>query len=195
VSLRAALLAARAAAEDRLREDRARLAAIEARLAGLEPRGPSAGHHVFLSSQPAQLVGAVRDQLVSFAEADGLLAEAAGAIASPVLGVIWHDCGRATGRIDCEGLVALPEGAGPAARSGSRRVRVRRLPRVTTACVVHCGSDAGIGAAYAAARRWIDRRGYGLAGPVREWYLQGAADGPDAVTEIHVPVTPRRPPT
>ena len=197
VSLRAALLAARASIEDRLRGDRERLAAINVRLCALERLDRPEASQVFLSSQPSQLVGAVRDRIDSYVGVDELLAEARlalreaqGGSVEMLAGVIWHDCGKQTGTIDCEGLVALPgDRAVPPSRS--RRVRLRRLPRATTACIVHCGTDATIATAYGAAWAWIEARRYALAGPIREWYLEGTSDGPESVTEIHFPILRR----
>lgn len=198
VSLRAALLAARASVQGRLREDRERLVAIEDRLAALERLERPERSEVFLSSQPSRLVGAVRDRLISYAGADELLAEARSALREPrgeatglIAGVIWHDCGKQTGMIDCEGLVAVSAIDRALSTPRSRRVRLRRLPGATTACVVHCGTDETISAAYGAAWRWITEQGYALAGPIREWYLQGASDSPESVTEIHFPILRR----
>lgn len=194
VSLQAALLAARATVEERLLQERERLALIDARLGALERLAGPTISPVFLSAQPARLVGTVRDRVVSYSGADELLAEAWGALresrvsSGALAGVIWHDCGKSTGAIDCEGLVTLDSCDRSTTGPRSRRVRLRRLPAATTACIVHRGSDETISAAYAAAWHWIVERGYRPAGPVREWYLQGASDSSDAVTEIHFPV-------
>jgi DNA-binding transcriptional MerR regulator len=197
VQWRSALLAARAILEERLARDRDRLAAIDARLASLGQAEAAADYRVFLSSRPPCMVGAVRDRLVSYDQADDLLGEVRqafgempAAAGAPLAGVIWHDCGKASGTIDCEGLIALRSDFPP--RPRARRVRVRRLPPTTTACVIHRGNDAGISTAYACGWSWITEHGYALAGPVLEWYLHGASDRDDALTEIHFPIAPRR---
>jgi len=168
--------------------DEARLVSIEARLARLTFAEPDPAHRPFLTRQPDQLVAAVRRDLQSFGQIEHLIGEVG--VAAPdatTHGVIWHDCGKLTGRIDCEGLLLLDDSL-PVPRTRSRVVRVRRLPAATTVCIVHHGSEAGISGAYAAAGRWAAEQGYRPAGPIREWYLEGTADAPDAVTEIHLPI-------
>jgi effector-binding domain-containing protein len=60
------------------------------------------------------------------------------------------------------------------------------------ASVVHHGPFTTIGEAYTAIIKWIEANGYRCVGPVREVYLQPAANGsqsdPDTVTEIQFPV-------
>jgi effector-binding domain-containing protein len=87
---------------------------------------------------------------------------------------------------------ALPV-AGPLAESD--RVKVKQLPEVEVAFVVHHGSYAGLSHAKQAVFSWLQANGYRRAGAIREVYLhhdpdhQADEDSPRHVTEVQFPVT------
>jgi len=93
---------------------------------------------------------------------------------------VWHDCGRATGRVDCEAVVPLPA----TARSGEED-RVGVLPARLVARVRPVGP---VSEAYPAGWRRLVSLGLPLVSPVREWVRY--VEGESRVTEIHFPVAP-----
>ena len=80
------------------------------------------------------------------------------------------------------------------ALTSGERVKVSTLPGFdTVACVVHTGPFTTIGQAYDALAKWIDERGYRIAGPGRELSLRVAEppsnqNDPLTVNEIQFPV-------
>jgi DNA-binding transcriptional MerR regulator len=195
-----ALLAAKREIEARLMEDHRRLNWIELKLAELARDASSAPDDValldlavVLKRQPAMRVIARREQLGSYDDADVLLDSLSRASTdalggAPARGTVWHDCGAQSGVIDCEAVVTVAPAAPRFRRTSSERARVVELPSATLACVLHRGSDASLGATYAAAHRWIAARGYAVVGPNREWYL-GSAHDEAPVIEIQFPVS------
>ena len=85
-------------------------------------------------------------------------------------------------------LVHLPV-TGPVAAVG--RVHAATLPAVELAVAVHAGDHGDIEVAYAELGAWVAGHALAVAGPVRETYLVGPRDTPDAAqwrTEIGWPV-------
>ncbi|HEX6535803.1 MAG TPA: MerR family transcriptional regulator [Gemmatimonadaceae bacterium] len=202
-SLEGALVAARRDIEARLADERARLAWVDARLAELRDGAraeaeSTAGYAVRIKRAAPVRVATLRDVVPSFEGADALLDELAhaasprrggrvGRLGGHPRGAVWHDCGKRTGVIDCETVIALGDHAPSlSSRGAHRRVRLHELPAATVACVVHCGPDDRAEEAYVAARRWMTAHGYRETGPNREWYLGESGEGP--VTEIQFPV-------
>lgn len=66
-------------------------------------------------------------------------------------------------------------------------IEVVELPVVEVASIVHRGGMEGIVAVYRDLFRWIENRGYRLAGYSRELYHGMTADGP-TVTELQLPI-------
>jgi DNA-binding transcriptional MerR regulator len=81
-------------------------------------------------------------------------------------GVLWHRCAD-SGSLEGEAFVALKHKV----PSGSA-YDVRRLPAATLACAYSGLDDHSAEQAYGAIRRWMNARGYQLAGPKREIYLE-----------------------
>ncbi len=80
-------------------------------------------------------------------------------------GVLWHRCAD-SGSLEAEPFIAL------------RRIitarfpfEQRRLPEATLACAYSSLDDESAEQSYTALRRWMNVRGYRLAGPKRELYL------------------------
>ncbi|WP_111768636.1 MerR family transcriptional regulator [Nakamurella deserti] len=76
------------------------------------------------------------------------------------------------------------------------RTRARTLPAAELAVTVHHGDHADIDVTYGRLARWALDHGLDPSGPVRETYLVGPRDTPDAQrwrTEIGWPVTPTAP--
>jgi effector-binding domain-containing protein len=90
-------------------------------------------------------------------------------------GVLWHRCAD-SGSPEGEPFVAL-----------KRRVPARsmydlkQLPSATLACAYSAPDDQSAEQAYRAIRRWMEIRGYRLAGPKRELYH-------DPLLEIQFPL-------
>ena len=89
-------------------------------------------------------------------------------------GVLWHRCAD-SGSLEGEPFVELKNGVG-------RRPSfdVKTLPSANLACA-YSGADDDAEPAYDAIKRWMSVRGYRLAGPKREIYL-------DDMLEIQFPL-------
>ena len=98
--------------------------------------------------------------------------------------VIYHAFGPAG--MDAEVCVPVEK---PVSATGG--VQARILPAVTVARTLHVGPYEALGTAYDAVTDWIRGRGFELAGPMRERYLNGPGDHvtpADYQTEVEVPV-------
>jgi DNA-binding transcriptional MerR regulator len=136
-----------------------------------------ASPQVVVKRVPKLAVWSQRREIDSYEQADVLLRDLGRALPAPaplVSGTIWHDCGRRSGRIDCEVFWLSPRGARPAAPGV--------LGPATVVSILHEGGEATIGAAYETAHGWIHDSRFQIAGPNREIYL-GAS-----LTEIQFPI-------
>lgn len=100
--------------------------------------------------------------------------------------VIYHEFGAQ----DIDAEVSLPIGE-PVDPDGTIESRV--LPAMTVARTLHVGPYETLGDAYSALRNWITSRGFEIAGPVQERYLNGPGDtvaSREYQTEIEMPVIP-----
>ncbi len=193
--------------EQRLEEEGARLARVEARLRQIEQEGKMPAYEVVLKRVEPQTVVAIRDTVPTYGDQGPLWGELAGylarhgaRVAGPSL-TIYYDTEYRERDVDVE--TATPVAA-PLPEDG--RVRVRELPGAETmACVVHQGSYDTIGQAYTALMAWIEASGYRIVGPNREVYLRCpdndygdaeaigysdhvAGDPAEYVTEVQFPV-------
>ena len=69
-------------------------------------------------------------------------------------------------------------------------VHFEKLPAIDAVCVYHKGSYDQLGQAYAFAFNWVEQNGYAIVGPVRECYIDGIWNKPDAqdwLTELQIP--------
>ena len=149
---------------------------IERQLAWIDAERRSSAAPV-VKRVPRQAVWSRRQTIDGYGQADALLRDlgsdvpAASRLAS---GAIWHDCGRGSGRIDCE-VFWLAAGGGRASAPGE-------LGAATVASILHEGDESTIGASYEVVKRWVRDHRYRIAGPNRELYL-GVS-----LTEIQFPI-------
>jgi len=190
---RAALQSKRAELAYRIAHEQSRLAQLETLLQQIDRDGRAPDYEVRLVHVPPQLVASARGSMTCYEDAADLFAELTRHLkksrATGQSAAIWHTCADRAERIDCEAVVFLDEPA-----PESKRVKVYRLPAITSACVIHQGSDETITQAYLAARSWIEARGYAVGGPLRELYWQGgiAQDDGFGVTEVQYPILKAR---
>jgi effector-binding domain-containing protein len=178
--------------QERLDEERARLARVEQRLKQMEQEETMPTQEVAVKSIPAQAVASVRDTIALgdlgqlFGELFGYLGQRGIAPTGAPVG-IYHSHEFSESAMDVE--VAAPVAAEP---PSAGRVSGRTLPAVNEmACVVHQGGYDTIGGTYGQVMAWIEANGYQVAGPTREVYIQGPESGDDAstyITEVQVPV-------
>lgn len=124
---------------------------------------------VIVKRRPAIPIASLRVELNNYAEAPRFERELASALPSECMGtlrgVLWHRCAD-SGSLEAEPFVAL-----------KKRVLTRvpcdlkQLPEATLACAYSGLDDESAEQAYAAIRRWMNVRGYRLAGPKRELNL------------------------
>jgi effector-binding domain-containing protein len=178
--------------EQRMGEEQALLARVEARLKQIEGEDTMANYDVVLKSVEPLTVASVREVLPTYGDVDRLFNELGAFVRQPgvkAIGpwfAIWHDEEYRERDVDGEAFVGLASSA-----PGSEKVRVYELPGVPhMASTIHKGGYHSLGDAYQAALRWIEASGCRISGPSRELYLQGPhGAGPDEyVTEIQFPV-------
>ena len=142
---------------------------------------------------PEQAVVSIREQRPqddlpaflrgAFAELFGYLRELRVAPAGPPM-VLYFGFGP--DGVDAEVCVPIATTVAPRGRVGSRS-----LPAMTVARTLHVGRYEELRAAYAAVSTWAQSRGFEVAGPFQERYLNGPGDGvtpSEYRTEIEVPV-------
>jgi DNA-binding transcriptional MerR regulator len=177
--------------QQRIHEEQARLAQVEARLQQIEQEGTVSSYDVVLKQVEPRLVAAIREPVAAFAEV-GRLTEEIYAYLQPfdvagIDGALWYAAEDPRQGIDAEGVVFIESAVPP-----TRRINVYPLPGVDlVACVIHHGAYATFSQAYTALGSWIEANGYTISGPIRELYLRGGPDQHDEsyVTEIQFPVT------
>jgi DNA-binding transcriptional MerR regulator len=124
---------------------------------------------VVVKRRPPALVASIRSRLNSYAEIAGLEKELAAALPAHAVGdlqgVLWHCCAD-SGGLEGEAFVGLKERV--AARS---LYDLKQLPAATLACAYSDWDDERSEETYRAIGKWMNVRGYRLAGPKREIYL------------------------
>jgi len=125
---------------------------------------------VIVKRRPAVRIASIRVKLRNYAEvarfenelSDALPPECVGTLR----GVLWHRCAD-SGSPEAEPFLELKK------RAPLRNLyEMKELPQATLACVYSGIGDESAEQAYVAVRRWMQIRGYRLAGPKREIYLQ-----------------------
>src|SRR6267142_974387 len=118
---------------------------------------------VAVKRRPPLLVASVRSNVRSYEEIEqfkeALLGELPPESIGGPHGVLWHRCAD-SGSLEGEAFFALKR------RVPSRSVYdLKTLPAVTLACAYSASDDASAESAYDAVRKWMNIRGYQLAGP------------------------------
>ena len=114
-------------------------------------------------------IASIRSRLESYEEIARLEKELSDELPSHAVGdlrgVLWHRCAD-SGMLEGEAFVGLRE------RVAARSVYdLKQLPAATLACAYSDWDDDRSEQAYRAIGKWMDVRGYRLAGPKREIYL------------------------
>jgi effector-binding domain-containing protein len=129
---------------------------------------------VIVKRRPAVRIASIRVQLRNYAEVARFENELSNALPPECVGglrgVLWHRCAD-SGSLEAEPFVALKK---PAPLRGL--YEIKELPQATLACAYSGIGDESAEQAYVAVRRWMQIRGYRLAGPKREIYLQNMLD-------------------
>jgi len=125
---------------------------------------------VIVKRRPAVRVASIRVKLKNYGEVARFENELSNALppecVGALRGVLWHRCAD-SGSLEAEPFVELKK------RAPLRGLyEMKDLPQATLACAYSGIGDESAEQAYAAVRRWMQIRGYRLAGPKREIYLQ-----------------------
>ena len=125
---------------------------------------------IVVKRRPALPIASLRIKLSNYAEVSSFERHLWDAIPPECVGashgVLWHRC-AGSGSLEAEPFVALKKSV-PAKITCERRL----LPQATLACAYSSMDDESAERTYAAIRRWMNVRGYRLAGPKRELYLE-----------------------
>ncbi len=177
----------------RVDEEQARLARVEARLKQIEQEGKMPDYDVIVKRVEPVRVAGIRDEGNS---------ETIGAISGRLFGEVAAFVQRTSAGFGGPPMMLYGyanecpewqiEAVMPVSRAvpGDGRVEVRELPGVEMmACTVHRGEFDTLGQAYQAVMGWIEANGYRICGESREVYLQFDADAPvHNVTELQFPI-------
>lgn len=125
---------------------------------------------VIVKRRPALRIASIRVKLRNYAEVTRFENELSDALPPDCVGglrgVLWHRCGD-SGSPEAEPFIQLKK------RAPSQGLyEMKELPQATLACAYSGIGDESAEQAYVAVRRWMQIRGYRLAGPKREIYLQ-----------------------
>jgi effector-binding domain-containing protein len=125
---------------------------------------------VIVKRRPAVRIASIRVKLRNYAEVARFEKELSDALPPEFVGslhgVLWHSCAD-SGSLEAEPFVELKK------RAPLRGLcEMKELPEATLACAYSRTADESAEQAYLAVRRWMQIRGYRLAGPKREIYLQ-----------------------
>ena len=202
--LRGMLKLRRAEIAQRLQEEEAKLARVEARLMQIDEAERPPTYDVLLRAVAAQMVATIGMQIGStvsvtdlFEELERYVAEHnARAIRPPLM--IYHDMAYEEEGQQVEIAVPISD-----ALPTNGRIQIHRLPaRECMACLVHSGSYKTLPQAYSSLLTWIEANQMEITGPLREVFLRFGADQqgyalPEAyiacsaaefVTELQIPV-------
>jgi len=137
--------------------------------AALEEFGEKPPIPVIVKRRPAIPIASFRVTVKSYAEVSRFEEELTRALPAQCLGtlrgVLWHRCAD-SGTLEAEPFIALKRRI-PSPASYD----LKHLPEATLACAYSGLEDESAEQAYAAIRRWMNVRGYRLAGPKRELNL------------------------
>jgi DNA-binding transcriptional MerR regulator len=140
---------------------------IDAALVELEERQQPVA--VVVKRRPAIPIASLRVTLKHYAEVSRFERELSDALppenVSGLRGVLWHRCAD-SGSLEAEPFVGRKRWC-----AASVPCEMKHLPEATLACAYSGLDDESSERAYAAIRRWMNVRGYQLAGPKRELYL------------------------
>ena len=134
---------------------------------------------VVVKRRPSVLIASIRSRIQTYAEIERceqeLLRELPAQSVGDLRGVLWHHCADSD-YLEGEAFVALKE------RVAARSIYdLKQLPSAILACAYSGMDDHSAEQAYDAIRKWMRIRGYRLAGPKRELYV-------DEVLEIQFPL-------
>jgi effector-binding domain-containing protein len=124
---------------------------------------------VVVKREQPVLIASIRSRLGNYAEIARLEKELSEALpphaVGELRGVLWHRCAD-SGALEGEAFVGLKE------RVARRSVYdLKQLPAATLACAYSDWDDERSEETYRAIAKWMNVRGYRLAGPKREIYL------------------------
>lgn len=171
----------------RIEDEQARLARVEARLRQIEQEGTVTTYDVVLKNVEPQLVASIRSVVPVYSAMSGLFDELYAYLrrynAGGVCMALYHDEGYKEHNPDVEALVyiqsSVPE---------SERVKVRTMPGYTAVSTIHRGPFENLNHAYAALGDWAAQNGYRIVGSGRELYLEMGQDPSGHIAEVQFPV-------
>jgi DNA-binding transcriptional MerR regulator len=184
--------------QERLRDEQARLARVEARLKQIEMEGKMPKYEVIIKKVAAQKVVSIREIAPTVKSIGELFDEVVEAVArdgvksmGPWIAIYHHE-GYREHDLDLEVAVPVDSAFNDVITlAGDRRMTVRELPAAEMmASLLYQGDYGNIGEAYMAIGNLIGAQGYTCGTPCREIYLRAPGDVDDPaqyLTEIQFP--------
>jgi len=183
---------------DRLAEERARLARVEARLRLIESEETMSDRDIVVKTIEPYHVMCTREVVPEPPGVATMLMDAFAALGSAGIAPMgppftrYHDEEFTPTDIDVE--VAIPVMAHVAeelATPGGRTLRPLDIPGGEMAVVLHDGPFETLDETYTAIGTWIAESGYHIAGPPQAAYLREPTDEAPPLTEIRFPIAKR----
>ncbi len=149
--------------------------------ASLDEMDPSESIAIVVKRRPHMRIASVRSKVSGYADIVPLELELLNAVPKQSVGntrgVLWHSCAD-SGTLEGEPFVALKQ-----CIVASSAYDLGSLPPTALACAYSELDDEKAERTYAALKKWMRLRGYSLAGPKREIYVDG-------MLEIQFPFEP-----
>jgi DNA-binding transcriptional MerR regulator len=124
---------------------------------------------VVVKRRPGVPIASIRSRIRNYAEMDRFERDLQNSLppqsVGDLRGVLWHHCAD-SGYLEGEAFIALKQRVPPRSFYD-----LNQLPPATLACAYSGPDEDSAEQVYGAIRKWMDVRGYGLAGPKREIYL------------------------
>ncbi|HEX2988302.1 MAG TPA: MerR family transcriptional regulator [Chloroflexota bacterium] len=182
--------------QQRVDEERGRLARVEARLREIEREGTMSNYDVVTKKIEPQLVASLRRVVPSYGQVGPLFGELYATAGrrglkptdAPI--AVYYDPEYREKDVDVEACAPID----PSSAQQAPDI-VRELPGIdTAACILHQGSYETLVNSYTALHQWLEANGYQICGPNREIYLHTPEmEGGNSamMTEIQFPIEKR----
>lgn len=181
---------------ERLAEEQARLARVNARLRLIESEETMPDQDIVLKTIEPHHVLCFREVAPEPHAVGAMLMDAFAALGAAGITPIgppftrYHDEEFTPTDIDVEvAIPVMPDVTEPVATPSGRKLVAADIPGGEMAVVLHDGPFDTLDVTYAAIGTWIAESGYHIAGPPQEAYLRESTEDAPPLTEIRFPVT------
>ena len=172
--LRGMLRIKRSEIRERVEQEQARLARVEARLHLIEKENEMSDYEIIIKQVPTQRVAALRSIIPTYADQGNLWGELDAYLAQKQITpngaclAIYYDTEYREHDVDVEACEPISTNVVP-----NGNIKVYELPAIPqAAAILHRGGFENISESYAQLLQWIGANGFRIVGPNREVYLR-----------------------